>query len=626
MTEAQSKSTRGRRSWPELSLVVRADGKEVTFTDVLGAAGGGLEQDGYRLRVSGAEVVEFSVRRTDGEGLDVDCVEVQFTVPLLNFSKVILPDCGREYIFKDKALFLRSQVSQVSARNDGHPFAAFVDQTGRGVYAFGLVSFLRESTCRCTDPQISARNAMRGGHDLLTLSFRLPSEGWQYGKVRQVRETVWRKRGARTWFHAFRRYADICRKFHKVEYPASKPALEPTWCTWTAWCSDQLSDQSVLENARIARELGVRSVILDDGWFGPGLDTDDRVLNIGDYYPDPEKFADLRALARKLHEIEMDLLLWYAPTCISPDSRTFARLADHAMMSGSERVMAPNGFYNLCPCNPEVRAHVRGEIVRMLKDYDADGFKVDLYNTLPDTPCDAEHEHDCESVIEGMHRMMRGIWQALRRIRPDGTLELKQNYGNVIAAQYGTMVRAGDTAYDVDTNLQRCAYIQAYAPITHNDYLASSVHDDPRDIAVMMIKQITGGVPTLSMDLTKQPKANLAIIKSGLGFYRSHLRLWSTRRAPLDPRLNVWQMGNRKTAVISALFDAVELPLPDREEVTILNGTGRTHLTLRARDTYRAQVAWSDHTLQETKTRRLRISDQMALETPIGGKVTLRRL
>jgi len=296
------------------------------------------------------------------------------------------------------------------------------------------------------------------------------------------------------------------------------------------------------------------------------------------------------------------------------------------MVSGTEKVMAPNGFYNLCPCNPEVRAYVRGEIVRMLKDYDADGFKVDLYNTLPDTPCDAKHEHDFESAIDGMHRMMREIWKALRRIRPDGILELKQNYGNVIAAQYGTMVRAGDTAYDVDTNLQRCAYIQAYAPVTHNDYLACTVHDDPRDIAAMMVKQITGGVPTLSMDLTKQPKAVLAVIKSWLGFYRAHLRLWAARRSPLDPRLNVWQMGNRETAVISVLFDAAEVPLPDRKQLTILNGTGRTDLTLRVRDAYKAQIAWSDHTLQETRTRQLRISDRMVLDIPVGGKVTLQRL
>jgi hypothetical protein len=193
MSETQSRYSSRPESWPKLSLLVCADGEKVCFDDVGASSGRCGETSGYRVKAAGREVVEISIRRADGREMDVDYVEIRFTVPLLNFSKVILPDSGREYLFKDRALFLRSQVSQVSARNDGHPFVALVDQTGGLIYSFGLVSWLRESTCRCVDPQLSARNAMRGGHDLLTLSFRLPSEGWRYGKVRRIRETVYRK-------------------------------------------------------------------------------------------------------------------------------------------------------------------------------------------------------------------------------------------------------------------------------------------------------------------------------------------------------------------------------------------------------------------------------------------------
>jgi hypothetical protein len=220
---------------------------------------------------------------------------------------------------------------------------------------------------------------------------------------------------------------------------------------------------------------------------------------------------------------------------------------------------------------------------------------------------------------------MLDIWWTLRRRRPDGLLELKQNYGNVLSAQYGTMVRAGDTAYDVDTNLLRCAYIQAYAPVTHNDYLACSVHDCPRDIAVMMIKQITGGVPTLSMDLTRQPKANLAVIRAWLDFYRSHLPLLSGRRAPLGPDMGLWQAGNRRKAILSALFSTCEVPLPEREEVIILNGTGKEDFYLRSARQWTAQATWRDHTLRVVHEGRIRVSDGTALPVPVGGCVALQR-
>jgi len=316
--------------------------------------------DGYRLESRrGGDVIEVGLGRSDGRAMAVESVEVRFTLPFLHFSKVILPDGGREYIFRDRALFLRSQVTQVTAANDGHPFAALTDQTGSRTWAFGPLTFWRESTCQCVDPQLSARKAMRGGHDLLTLAFRLPTAGWRYGTVAEVRERFFCSEREETWFHALRRYAARVRRGYRVRYPRSSAAWDPVWCTWTAWCSDRMGDETVRANARVAKALGIRTIILDDGWFGPGLDTDDRPLTLGDYEPDPAKFPDLAGTIRALQREGLAVLLWYAPTCLSPDSRAYSRWKDHRIFNDGKPVLAPNGFYNLCPCDPEVRDYVQ---------------------------------------------------------------------------------------------------------------------------------------------------------------------------------------------------------------------------------------------------------------------------
>jgi hypothetical protein len=217
------------------------------------------------------------------------------------------------------------------------------------------------------------------------------------------------------------------------------------------------------------------------------------------------------------------------------------------------------------------------------------------------------------------------IWDVMKRLRPNGTLELKQNYANVVSAQWGTMVRAGDTAYDADTDFLRCAYLQSYAPVTHNDYFAASIHDDPKDLALMMIKFITGGVPTFSLDLAKQPPATLRVIKAWLAFYNDRRALWALPREPMDTRLETWRMGDSTTAVISALFGATEIRVPSAAETILLNGTANDHLYLVPDRPGTVAVQTLDHLLRPIGKGRVKLAAGIRLPVPAGGAVILTR-
>lgn len=609
----------------DLALIVNIDGKVMRFESLLSAPGRARTGDGYRLQVKpDGERVQLSLQRTDGREMDIDFIEFEMTTPLLNYAKIILPDSGREFLFKSRACFLRSAPSGVSAPNDGFPFLGFTDQAGKVSAAFGLVSYTHESRCYCVEPKISARKAMLGGADWTIMRFRAPTEGWRYGKTCRLDETVFVGAGYKSWFHALRAYAGHFRREHKVVYPVPAAAWEPTWCTWTAWCSDLMTRERVMDNARLAKKLGMGAVILDDGWFGPGLDTDDRPLNIGDYGPDPAKIPDILGLVREIQALDLKVMLWYAPTCIATTSQTYGRMGQHVIHSGGKPVTAPNGFQNLCPCNPDVRRYICEETARMLDEYGADGFKVDLYNTLPTTPCDHTHEHDERSMIEGVRRLMREMWEVIIARKPEALVELKQNYANPIGAQYGTMVRAGDTAYDMDTNLERCEYIQAYGAVVHNDYLACSTEDSPRDVAIMMIKMLTAGVPTFSLDLPKQTPATLRVIKAWLAFYRERLALWALPREPQAALMDVWQMGNRKETVVSAVMTATEVQVPEAAVWWLLNGTGRTGFYLRCKGgARRVQVTEYDASVRKKTQRRIVLQDRTWLEVAPGGCVRI---
>lgn len=88
-----------------------------------------------------------------------------------------------------------------------------------------------------------------------------------------------------------------------------------------------------------------------------------------------------------------------------------------------------------------------------------------------------------------------------RKKKPDYMIELKQNYGGVNLAAFGTMMRAEDTPYSPEGNFLRMEFIQSYTPYASNDYQTITNFDTINESADMIMKMMAVGVPTYSMDM-----------------------------------------------------------------------------------------------------------------------------
>ena len=82
-------------------------------------------------------------------------------------------------------------------------------------------------------------------------------------------------------------------------------AYQPEWCTW-GYRQDFKPEQIISKLERL-KAIGIRSVILDDGWS----------VNHGDWIPDPKKFPDgdedFKQLIDKIHESGLKVWLWWVP-------------------------------------------------------------------------------------------------------------------------------------------------------------------------------------------------------------------------------------------------------------------------------------------------------------------------
>lgn len=609
---------------PELEVVLYVDGRTVKFANVPWK-GGRREEGGYVLDTKGGEVLALSVRRKDGAEFDLDHVTYRVSQVLRNFSRVIVPDCGRFYPTQKHALTSWENAAGfgVTVNNWGNPFVAFVDQADACALAVGIVGPPMETFFRNEMPgQAEKRDTLVVYKHKLQFRFDRPGCGIKAGRIREWRDGVYAAVATKTWFHAFRAYAEASKKHLGLgPYPAEPAALDPVWCSWTAWNSDDLTSDLIVENAKHARELGICGMLIDDGWFGPGLDTDEDWCANGDYEPDPKKIPDMNKLVADLRALDMRSILWMGPVTVSPDSKAFdkvRRLLQH--VDGQPHKHKANGMHCLCPSNPEARRYMVDMMVDLLRRYDVDGFKVDLYNNLSPRPCDAPHEHDVRPNIEGLDRLMKDMWQAIRAVKPDVTLELKQNYGNLRAAQYGTMVRGGDSPYDTDINLERTLYVAAYAPVAHNDYAVWTSRETLRDLGIMIIKMMIGGVPTFSVNFTDMPASQKRAVRGWMDLYHEWKGLWmGNRLTPQTGLLDVWERVDRSRAWYAAIYGACEVDIAPRRNIWLCNGTGRKSLYLVARKPFAARFETYGPSHRIVRKGRVKVSGLAVFEVPPGG-------
>ena len=125
--------------------------------------------------------------------------------------------------------------------------------------------------------------------------------------------------------------------------------------------------------ASLAASLGAERFVLDDGWF---RGRNDDTSSLGDWEIDQTKFPDgLTPLIAHVHAEGMRFGLWFEPEMVNRDSDLFRGHPDY--MLGPDDQPSGRNQHVLDMANAEVRAHLFGQISRILASHDIDYVKWD---------------------------------------------------------------------------------------------------------------------------------------------------------------------------------------------------------------------------------------------------------
>ncbi|MBP3370406.1 MAG: alpha-galactosidase [Clostridia bacterium] len=372
---------------------------------------------------------------------------------------------------------------------------------------------------------------------------------------------------AREWYNTLGYRASVA--------PAA--AKEPMYSTWySLWQS--MTAQQVLYECRHAVKLGMKTVIIDDGWQKavPG-----RIYEfVGDWVPERRRFGDLKKLTSKLHEMGLNVMLWFSIAFMGYEAK------NHKRFEGKYLSESPSGHYSvLDPRYKEVRDFIVETYVNAVKEYDLDGLKIDFINNF-NSNGKVEDGMDFVAVEDATEQLLKDITAALNALKPNMLIEFRQPYFGPVISSYGNMIRVWDCPLDsvVNKNSAIDLRLTSSTCAVHSDMIYWSEQDTPENVAIQLWGTMFA-VPQISNNYDKTTPAQREVLKNYLDFWMAH------KDTLMDGRLNVKLEGygygyatargkNEKIslAVSTPIADATE----DFESTYLVNITSSGSVIVKA--------------------------------------------
>jgi len=381
-------------------------------------------------------------------------------------------------------------------------------------------------------------------------------------------------------------------------------AFEPLYSSWYQF-HKEVSAHAIEAECRLASQMGMKTVILDDGW-----QTDDNhhgYAFCGDWQISRNKFPDMKAHVDAVHKMGMKYMVWYSVPYIGKNSEAYARFKGKYLYGDSSKSV-------LDPRFPEVREYLVGVYETAMKEWGLDGFKLDFIDkfTFRDAdPALADNYagRDIKSLTEAVDVLMKTITERLTAINPDVLIEFRQRYVGPAIRKYGNMFRCADCPGDYFSNRIRSANLRLTSGSTavHSDMLEWNMGESTQTAARQILSSIFATIQ-YSMMLRDISPEHRKLIAHWISFTQKHKNtLLHGEFLPYDPKM---------------CYPVIEARTDEEQIVTLYQSGKSVNLGTKAPVSYliNASTAKDVITFFDRVPRKIRLFNTLGEEMPFGVK------
>ncbi len=360
-------------------------------------------------------------------------------------------------------------------------------------------------------------------------------------------------------------------------------AFEPVYSTWYNF-HQNLCAEKLLKECRIAAGLGIKTLIVDDGWQTD--DTNRGYGYCGDWAVAASKFYDFKAFVAGVHALGMKVMVWFSVPYMGDYAKAYERFRNKILLH--DEFMHTNV---LDPRYKKVREYLVGIYADFLQVYDVDGLKLDFIDAFKsEQPFFYREGMDCYSVEEGVLRLLSDIREAITSLKKDALIEFRQPYCGPVIGAYANMLRVADCPGDTLANLNESVRLRLLSGhiAVHSDMLTCHTGETPEAIAAQLISALFS-VPQISFTLSELSEKQLKVLKFYLDFHARH------RKLLLKSKLKVYRTdkgivkaeGYDAEEKIVALYAEGIVRTDGEKRVYIVNGSGQSGTVVRSKADYR---------------------------------------
>ena len=180
--------------------------------------------------------------------------------------------------------------------------------------------------------------------------------------------------------------------------------------TWEAMYFN-IDEEILLRYAEKAKQLGIDTIVIDDGWFGK---RNNDSIGLGDWYVNQQKFKNgLESFSEKIHALGLKLGIWIEPEMVNPKSELFQEHPEWILQCKNRPFSLGRRQLVLDLTNDEVIEYIVDKIKATLSGVQLEYIKWDFNRTLSEV---GSLYLPCEKQGEAKHRFVLGSYKMHQKL------------------------------------------------------------------------------------------------------------------------------------------------------------------------------------------------------------------